>query len=133
MKTFFLSFILILIYGCSNDNAIVNHYNKNIKITCMRLVIFPPDNFLEKTLTPLYPFSKNCEFSLQVSKKGGIVCNSNQNADKKALSNFPTGFIRFDLYKKSKPIYSYYRDLTSPLSKQDIEKGFLRLREDLLH
>ena len=132
MKQIAFLVLSLLMLGCS-DNAVVNYYDKSAKVECMRLVVFPPDSFLQDNVEKLYHFTQECEYSLQVSKKGGIVCNSNQNADKKALSNFPSGYIRFDLYKGTKPIYSYFRDLTSPLSKKDIKKGFSRLSKDLLH
>lgn len=132
MREIILFVLSLLMLGCS-DNAVVNYYDKSAKVECMRLVVFPSDSFLQDNVEKLYHFTHECEYSLQVSKKGGIVCNSNQNADKKALSNFPSGYIRFDLYKGTKPIYSYFRDLTSPLSKEDIKKGFSCLSEDLLH
>ena len=97
----------------------------------MRLVIFPPNKFLETTMNKLYNFDDNCSYKLEVSQKSGIVCNSNQNADRKALSNFPSGFIRLDLYKGYKNIYSYYRDLTHKTTKEDLKKAFERLEQDI--
>ena len=80
----------------------------------------------------MYSFKEECEFELQVSKKSGIVCNSNQNVSKKALSNFPTGFIRMDIYKKNKPLYSYYKDLNRDISENDVKNAFQRLKHDIL-
>jgi len=130
---YFLSLaFLLLINGC-NDNATVIQYDKSLQqLSCLRLVVFPPDKLISDTLTDLYDFDENCSYELQVSRKNSITCNSNQNADKKALSNFPTGYIRMDLYKKRKLIYSYYRDLHAPLSKRDIQNAFSRLKSDLL-
>ena len=120
--------------GCS-DNAIVKVFDKDAaknEIPCMRLVVFPPDRILEETLSKLYKFTPDCDYRLKVSKKGGIVCNSNQNAAKKTLSNFPSTYLRMDVSKGNKPIYSYYIDLLDDVSKNDVKDGFLRVQKDLL-
>jgi hypothetical protein len=107
-------------------------YDKNQKnIECLKLSIHPYNNLIKTTMHTLYNFDKICEYELQVSTKSAIVCNSNQNAAKKTLSNFPNGYIRMDLYKNKKPIYSYYKDLHKKVSKQDINDGFKRLKKDL--
>lgn len=102
------------------------------KISCLRLVVFPPDKVLESTLHNIYSFDENCEYRLEVSKKGGIVCNSNQNAAKKTLSNFPSTYLRMDVSKNSKPIYSYYIDLLDSVSTEDVKSAFSRLQKDIL-
>ena len=123
---------LLFLIGCS-DNATVVEYTKDpTPLKCLRLVVFPPDKLLSETLTKLYDFQEKCPYELQASRKSGIVCNSNQNADKKALSNFPSGFIRLDVYKTKQPIYSYYKDLTCEATQKDIKTAFQRLSEDLL-
>ena len=123
---------LLFLIGCS-DNATVVKYKKNpMPLKCLRLVVFPPDKLLSETLTKLYDFQDKCPYELQASRKSGIVCNSNQNADKKALSNFPSSFIRLDVYKTRQPIYSYYKDLTCKATQKDIEIAFKRLSKDLL-
>ena len=95
----------------------------------MRLVVFPPDKFLSETVQKLYDFDDNCSYRLSISQKSGIVCNSNQNADKKIFANFPSGYIRLDLTKGSKAIFSYYRDLTHKADEEDVQKAFERLQE----
>ncbi|NPA65838.1 MAG: hypothetical protein GXO11_03050 [Epsilonproteobacteria bacterium] len=83
------------------------------------------DIFLFSKLSKLYKFRKSCDYELQASQKSGIVCNSNQNAPKKALSNFPHGFLRLDIYgKKEGLIYSYYLDTDNKVSDSMIKKGF---------
>jgi hypothetical protein len=130
MKRFLPVFIVLFLMGCS-DSATVVRYDKSLThLPCLRLVLFPPDRLLAQTLTELYDFKRDCPYELQVSRKSGITCNSNQNADKKALSNFPSGFLRLDVYKEHKPIYSYYKDLNSAATKEDIQKGFNRLKND---
>jgi len=118
--------------ACS-DNATVIKYDKNqTQLQCLHLVVFPPDKLISETLTKLYDFDANCPYELQVSRKSGIACNSNQNADKKALSNFPSAYIRMDVYKNRKPIYSYYKDLNCKVSKDIIKNAFKRLKSDML-
>jgi hypothetical protein len=108
-------------------------YNKPATpVKCLNLVVFPPDSMIESTLKKLYTFSTECPYTLKVSKKSGIACNSNQNADKKALSAFPSSYIRMDVSKSNKAIYSYYKDLTQTPSKEDITTAFHRLQKDLL-
>lgn len=102
------------------------------KIPCLRLVVLPSDKVLESTLHNLYSFDEECEYRLEVSKKGGIVCNSNQNAAKKTLSNFPSTYLRMDVSKNSKPVYSYYIDLLDSVSSEDVKSGFNRLHQDIL-
>lgn len=120
--------------GCS-DTAIVKTFDKDIakdKISCLRLVIFPADKILEETLYSLYKFTPECDYRLEVSKKGGIVCNSNQNAAKKTLSNFPSTYLRMDVTKENKPIYSYYIDLLDSVSDDDVKRAFSRVKKDIL-
>ena len=125
--------IFVLLFSACNDTALITKFDKNLKeIQCLNLVVFPPDKLLSSALTELYKFEEDCEYKLQVSKKSAIVCNSNQNAPRKTLSNFPSAFVRLDIYKDKKPIYSYYKDLTSAPTKEDIQRGFLRLKDDIL-
>ena len=129
----YLLIVFVLFLSACDDGATVRHYDKNLqKLSCLRLSIFPPDKLLSETLQSLYSFTPTCIYTLQASRKGGIVCNSNQNAPKKALSNFPSAFVRLDIYEGKKPLYSYYKDLSSPADKSDIRSGFLRLKEDTL-
>jgi len=128
-----LLFIATFLLVSCNDNAIITKYDKNLKkVDCLKIVVFPPDELISSTINSLYSSKEKCQFELQISKKGGIVCNSNQNADKKALSNFPSGYIRFDIYKNHHLVYSYYKDLTSKITKDDIKDAFLRIKKDLL-
>ena len=128
MRIFYVVIFLFLLAGCSDD-ASIRKSSKDLKdVTCMRLVVFPPDKFLTTTLQPLYNFDENCSYKLEVSQKSGIVCNSNQNADKKILANFPSSYIRLDLTKDCKNIFSYYRDLTHRATKEDVKKAFDTLK-----
>ena len=125
---------MLSLSGCG-ENAIVNIYDKTIfqeKTTCLRLLVFPPDQEIEQTLRSLYSFDRNCTFNLEVSTKSGIVCNSNQNSDKKALSNFSTGYLRMQITQNAKPLYDYYIDLTAEVKKSDVKNAFRRLEKDLV-
>jgi len=131
-KNLFLFILLTLFTACSDDATIIKNKKALHNLDCMHLVVFPPDKLITQTLLSLYNFDTNCSYRLEVSRKSGILCNSNQNADKKALTNFPSGYIRMDLYKGSTSVYSYYKDLTHKASKDDIEDAFQRLQKDLL-
>jgi len=130
--TLFSLSLLLLLSACSEDSTVIKYDKSLQQLPCLRLVVFPPDKLITNKLMQLYTFDEKCNYELQVSKKSAIVCNSNQNADKKALSNFPSGYIRMDIYKNHKPIYSYYKDLTCKVSQDDIESAFKRLKSDLL-
>ncbi len=127
IKSVFLVIAVFVFTACS-DNATVTQSKEELKnVNCMRLVVFPPDKFLSETVQKLYNFDENCSYKLSISQKSGIVCNSNQNVDKKILADFPSGYIRLDLTDGSKTIFSYYRDLTRRADKEDIKKAFKSL------
>jgi len=116
------------------DKSIITVYDKKAlddKLPCLKLVVFPPNQMTTTTLQNLYKFDKNCNFKLEVSQKSGITCNSNQNSDKKALSNFPTSYLNMTIRKNSKMIYSYYIDLTHKVNEDDLKKGFEKIKENL--
>ena len=126
--------LLAAFSGCG-DGAVVKTFDKDItenKIPCMRLVVFPPDKVLEHTLKKLYKFSPDCDYRLEVSKKGAIVCNSNQNAAKKTFSNFPSTYLRMDVSQGNRAVYSYYIDLLDSVSEDDVSSAFARLKKDIL-
>ena len=123
---------MISLFTACSDNATITESKKDLKdVKCMRLVVFPANKFLSQTMHELYNFDENCSYKLSISQKSGIVCNSNQNADKKILANFPSGYIRLDLSKDYKTIFSYYRDLTHRVNKEDVRKAFESLQEEI--
>lgn len=131
IRTLFIPCILFLFTACS-DNATITESKEDLKdVNCMRLVVFPADRFLSKTMKQLYTFDDNCSYRLSISQKSGITCNSNQNADKKILASFPSGYIRLDLTKGSKNIFTYYRDLTHRADKTDVQRAFTTLQKHL--
>lgn len=127
-------FISILFLGCE-DKSVSTLYDKSYKnkpIPCLKLSIYPKNSQMEQTLKKLYPFKQKCEYLLLVSYKAGIVCNSNQNAAKKTLSNFPNSYLRLEINRNMNDlIYSYYIDLNDKVSKNDLEKGLETIRENL--
>jgi len=98
---------------------------------CMKLSLFPPDESMERELKQLYAFEENCPYRLEVSYKNGIHCNSTQNVERKVNSNFPSAYLRMDLYKGVKLLYSYYRDLDAPPDEDDVADAMTSLKEDL--
>jgi len=131
--TKYFVFLALLFIGCE-DKAIVHIYDKELVksgVPCLRLVIFPPDKKAQNVLEGLYDFSNDCDFKLEVSKKCGITCNSNQNSDKKALSNFPSSYLKMDVSKDRKVVYSYYIDLVDSVSDENYEDAFFRVKSDL--
>ncbi len=131
LRSIFILIVIFLLSACS-DNATIIESKEDLKdVNCMKLVVFPPDKFLSEIVQKLYKFDENCSYKLSVSQKSGITCNSNQNADKKILANFPSGYIRLDLTKDSKTIFSYYRDLTDRADEEDVKKAFATLQKHL--
>jgi len=131
LKIFLLAISLIFLSGCS-DNAITKLYDKNFSNpSCLKLVVFPPDEMIENSIKELYKFDTECEYKLLVSKKSGITCNSTHNAEEKTISNFPSGYLKMDVSNSSKILYSYYIDLMDPPTKDDVENAFVRVKGDL--
>ena len=126
---YFLLFLTLFFIGC-NDSATINKYNKNIThIPCLSLST--NDLILQMQLSKLYKFTQKCPYQLQAAKKSSIICNSNQNADKKALTNFPHGFFRLDLYgKKEGLIWSYYLDVDKEITQEMVKEGFEQLQKE---
>ena len=127
-------FISILFLGCEDKSVSTLHDKsyKNKPIPCLKLSIYPKNSQMEQTLKKLYPFKQKCEYLLLVSYKAGIVCNSNQNAAKKTLSNFPNSYLRLEINRNMNDlIYSYYIDLNDKVSKNDLEKGLETIRGNL--
>jgi len=98
----------------------------------MRLVVFPPNNKTQEVLKSLYSFKNECDFSLHISQKSGIVCNSTQNVEKKVLSSFPSSYLKISLKKRDSLVYSYYIDLKESVNQESLKKAFSRLESDLI-
>jgi len=128
-----VTFILFVLSGCE-DRSIVNLYDKTLadtEIPCLKLRVFPPDPEAGRTIEALYPFSAECPYTLELSTKAGIHCNATTNVPQKVTGNFPTAYLRLELRRGLRLLYSYYIDLTQPPDASDIRKGFKRLQSDV--
>jgi len=129
----FLLFLFLFLSGCGN-HAQVHVYDRNIsqtELSCLRLRVFPPNPSIEKSMLHLYSFRNSCPYTLEISYENGIRCNSNANAARKTLENFPSTYLRMELRRGMTLLYSYYIDLTHPVDEDDLRQGFSRLRSDL--
>ncbi|WP_457606319.1 hypothetical protein [Nitratifractor sp.] len=127
-------FALLLFLSSCGDDAIVKRYDRHLPergISCLQLDLFPDRPAWRSTLEKLYPFSPGCPYRLSVSGKGGIHCNSNANAPRKTFSNFPSAYLRMELHRGMKLLYSYYIDLTHDVESSDLKRAFHRLQSDL--
>ncbi len=134
MKHVPLALITLLLLTACDDKAMVNIYKKKITetpVTCMRLRVSPEDSTITKTLKDRYRFDDNCDLTLEVSYKSGIVCNSSYNAAQKTLGTFPSSYLKMELRRGMALQYSYYIDLTSRPTEGDINSGFDRLEKDI--
>jgi len=125
--------ILFLLTSCSKD-ATISIVKENIpkeKISCLTLKIFPPNKNLQENLEKLYDFTPECPIVLEASTKSSIVCNSKFNYQQKAVNGFPSSYLKLQLSQNSSMIYSYYVDLESDVSSDDIKTAFSRMRDDL--
>lgn len=129
---YLLALISLLLLGCNDTSQTFVHDKKilDAKIECMSLTVFPPNKSIEETLNSLYPFKKECEYSLVISYKTSITCNSNQNADKKAYG-LPQSYLRMELNYGTSLQYTYYKDLQDNLSAKDVQDGFEKMKEEL--
>ncbi len=132
-QTVLVTLTFFLLVGCTPKGE-RTFYDKNITsqtIPCMKLAVTPPDKGMEQTLRQLYPFTDSCPYTLTLSHKCGIVCNSHYNAQTKALGKMPNSYMNLELRRGFKLLYSYYIDLDHAPESSDIETGFAQMRQDL--
>lgn len=132
MKYLLFLSLLTIFYGC-NEKYISTVHNDSIlqhEISCMKLILSHDNLPIESTLKQLYSFDSKCELSLVVSFKDSIVCNSNQNSEKKALG-MPRSYLRLELKKEKQLFYSYYIDLSQTITNEDVIQGFNRMKNTL--
>ena len=132
MKYLFLIIFGWLSVGC-NDGSETFVQDESIlkdEIKCLNLVVFPPNTMVENSLKKLYHFKQDCNYELVVSYKSSIVCNSNQNANKKAIG-LPKSYLRLEIKKDAKLCYTYYKDLRDNLDAKDVKNGFEVIESDL--
>ncbi len=124
---------LIIFTSCSKKEQ-VTFYDKSLKSKKLTCLSFNPikSGKLEKKLSSLYKFDKNCKNILNLSYKSQIVCNSPYNAPQKTTTNFPNAYLNLEVKRGFNLLYSYYIDLTRKPSASDVEDAFNRLKEDIL-
>ncbi len=134
-RALFLSLLglLFVVSACGRDDTYVKIYDRNLTKTppgCLRLDPLTMNPGVAETLKKLYPFTTHCPYRLSVTTEERIRCNSNANAPEKTLSNFPSAFVRLELYRGTHLLYSYYRDLTHKADADDLESAFERFEKD---
>jgi hypothetical protein len=132
-KLFCSCIVALMLVGC-DDGSIVTVYDKSIKTTpieCLRVSIMPQDKQIEQSIKSLYSFKDVCNYSLNISYKSSIVCNSPYNAAQKNLSAFPNSYLNMEIRKGMSLEYSYYIDLQHKPNSQDIQKGWQQITKDL--
>lgn len=131
-KLFFLTLLPLIFFSGCNDKSIAKLYDEEFSNPpCLRLVVFPPDEFIQNNMNTLYKFDESCEYKIVVEKKAGIICNSTHNVEEKTTSNFPSGYLKMDVTKGSKNLYSYYIDLKNSPSASDLKTAFKRIKKDI--
>ena len=126
---------LVLFFTSCSDSSIVTVYNKTIlddTSKCVELIIFPPNKTIEETLKKQYNFQNNCTLKFEVFTKGRIHCNSNQNSQTKAMGKMPSAYLRMEITKENKTLYSYYIDIKDEILPLHVENGFIRMKKDLM-
>jgi len=126
---------LALFFSACSDNSIVTIYDKSVlkeDSKCVELIIFPPNKTIEETLKAQYTFKDNCALKFEVFTKGRIHCNSNQNSQTKAMGKMPSAYLRMEITKKNKTLYSYYIDIIDEIQALHVENGFSRMKKDLI-
>jgi len=125
--------MLPLLSGCE-DKAMVAFYDRQLKShppTCLALSDISLDPSMKRSLESIYHFTQNCPWRLTIETKKNIHCNSNQNSQRKALTAFPNSYLRMDIRRGMRSLYSYYIDLTKAADSGDAERGLLRICDDL--
>ena len=120
--------------ACNDSSAFVNFYDKSLKDKRLKCISYIPasNKDLDLELLKLYKFSKKCPYTLELSYKNNIVCNSPYNVPQKVNSNFPSAYIKLEVRKGFKLEYSYYKDLTHKTNLSDLKEAFERLKDDIL-
>jgi len=135
MQKILFGVVTVLFITACDDNAIVNVYDKTIlktPIPCLKLSVIPETKFLTETMKSLYSFDEQCPYTLDVSYKNSITCNSTSNVQSRSISGFPSAYLSMKVRQGLSVKYSYYIDLKEDVSSKNLEKGFERLKKDLI-
>jgi len=102
-----------------------------LPIKCLKLDKLDIEHDFLDELDRLYRFDSSCDLRLSISYKKNIICNSTSNVSLKATGHFPKSFLKLEVRKGMKSLYSYYIDLYSNVDRDDIDEGFIKLKRDL--
>ena len=130
-----LLFTLLLFLTACQEKAkpvIIKSSTVETPLSCLNLPIINKEDKLLQHLNTLYAFKSNCSYTLTLSYKKDITCNSTQNIGLKTMGKFPRSFIKLEVRKGLTVVYSYYVDLYSNIDNNDIEEGFAYLKNDLI-
>lgn len=128
-----LLFIIFILGGCEEKLKPVVTISPKLQlpIKCMKLNSINIDKNILTLFKSLYEFDESCPFTLTISYKKDIVCNSIQNIQMKSIGRFPKSYLKLALRRGIDMQYTYYIDLYNNIDKDDMIEGFSRLREDL--
>ena len=124
---------LSLLTSCQERaEPIIKKSSVTTPIPCLKLSTLQRKSELTKNLQELYPFKKSCDYTLTLSYKKDILCNSSYNVTMKTTGKFPKSFLKLEVHEGLTSIYSYYIDLYSNVENDDVVEGFQQLKRDLL-
>lgn len=129
-----LYFVALLFLSACSESATTTIYKQNFPkepLRSMKLLLSPANAEMQATLERLYSFNQDSNFTLEVSSKSDIVCNSNHNYQTKALGEFPTSYLKMQVNYRGRILYGYYIDLQESPNAEDIRRAFSTLEEDL--
>lgn len=134
MRYILLLLIALLLASCTEKPKASVRIDKDLQrpISCMKLNTFGVEKEFLDTLKNLYTFDETCPMVLNISYKKDIVCNSSYNALSKSTGKFPKSFLKLELRKGLKVVYSYYIDLLDNVESDDVRIGFERLKNDIV-
>ena len=113
--------------------ADIRIYDKTVIKTpppCLRLDATDIDRSLKKRLSRRYTFRDDCPYMLKIDFKSRIACNSPYNASQKACG-MPTSYLRIEIRKGMRLVYSYYVDLDEAPDSDTIEEAFEEIVQSL--
>ena len=129
-------FIMAILFfsGCQEKerDPVIIKANMTTPISCLKLNNIDQEDALTEYLKKLYPFKDECRYTVTLTYKKDIVCNSSYNVGMKSMGKFPKSFIQLEVRRGLDTLYSYYQDLYNNIEPKDIKRGFNRLKNDLM-
>lgn|GEM_PF-1028612 len=122
-------------YWANRPQPLVRFYDTNLtahKLPCLSLRTQPYTPSYETLLKQTYRFDAQCPYRVTLRYKGGIVCNSTYNVPQKCVEGMPHAFLRFDVQRGFKTLYSYYVDVDGKVDEDTIREGWKRVKKDVV-